>query len=57
MRIGDDVFASGLETLTNVKPLNNCRWTLYQRGKSGWQLQQVDPDRAHARAVPAGWLS
>jgi hypothetical protein len=42
VRIGDDVFASGLETLPNIKKLNNCRWTLYQRGKSGWQLQQVD---------------
>ncbi len=42
VRIGDNVFASGLETLKDAKPLNNCRWTLYQRGKSGWQLQQVD---------------
>jgi hypothetical protein len=43
VRIGDDVFASGLETLSNLKPLNNCRWTLYQRESNGWQLQQVDP--------------
>jgi hypothetical protein len=43
VRIGDDVFASGLETLKNVKPLNNCRWTLYRRGQSGWELQQADP--------------
>jgi hypothetical protein len=43
VRIGDDVFASGLETLSNVKPLNNCRWTLYRRGKNDWQLEQVDP--------------
>ena len=42
VRSGGEVFASGLETLPNVKRLNNCRWTLYQRGKSGWQLQQVD---------------
>ncbi len=42
VRIGEDVFASGLETLKDAKPLNNCRWTLYQRGKSGWRLQQVD---------------
>ena len=42
VRIGKDVFASGIETLPNIKPLNNCRWTLYQRGKNGWQLQQVD---------------
>jgi len=31
VRIGDDVFASGLETLKDGKPLNNCRWTLFQR--------------------------
>ena len=42
VRIGADVFASGLDTLSNVKPLNNCRWTLDQRGPSGWQLQHVD---------------
>ena len=43
VRIGDDVFASGLETLKDAKPLNNCRWTLYQRTADGWQLQQADP--------------
>jgi len=42
VRIGGDVFASGLETL-DTNRLNNCRWTLYRRGKDGWQLQQVDP--------------
>jgi len=42
VRIGQDVFASGLETLENCKPLNNCRWTLYKRGPDGWQLQQAD---------------
>ena len=43
VRIGDDVFASGLETLKDAKPLNNCRWTLYKRTAGGWQLQQADP--------------
>ncbi len=43
VRVGNDVLASGLETLSNVKPLNNCRWTLYGRGTSGWQVEQVDP--------------
>jgi hypothetical protein len=42
VRIGADVFASGLETLQNVAPLNNCRWTLYKRTPDGWKLQQVD---------------
>ena len=43
VRIGDDVFASGLETLKDAKPLNNCRWTLYKRTAAGWQLVQADP--------------
>jgi hypothetical protein len=43
VRMGDDVFASGLETLKDAKPMNNCRWTLYQRGPEGWTLQQADP--------------
>ena len=42
VRIGDDVFASGLETLKGVPRLNNVRWTLYKRGRDGWALQQVD---------------
>ena len=42
VRIGDDVFASGLDTLPDAKPLNNCRWTLLKRGPGGWQLQLAD---------------
>ena len=42
VRIGPDVFASGIETLKDFKPLNNCRWTLYRRGPNGWELQQAD---------------
>jgi hypothetical protein len=43
VRIGNDVFASGIETLKNAKPLNNCRWLLFQRGPKGWERQQADP--------------
>ncbi len=42
VRIGDDVFASGMETLPQYPPLNNCRWTLLKRTADGWQLQQTD---------------
>ena len=42
-RAGDEVFASGLETLQGVPPLNNCRWTLFVRGRAGWKLAQADP--------------
>jgi len=43
VRVGGDVFASGIETLKGIKPLNNCRWLLFQRAAGGWQLQQSDP--------------
>jgi len=41
-RIGDEIFASGLETLADEKPLNNCRWTLFRRQNGSWRLQQAD---------------
>jgi hypothetical protein len=42
VRIGDEMFASGIETLPGFKPLNNCRWMLWKRSVQGWQLQQAD---------------
>jgi hypothetical protein len=42
VRIGDDVFASGLETIAGASPPNNCRWTLYKRGGDGWRLWSSD---------------
>lgn len=41
-RVGADVFASGLETLANAKPLNNCRWLLFKSLAGGWQQVQAD---------------
>ena len=43
VRVGDDVFASGLETLEGVKPLNNCRWLLFRRQADGWRQIMADP--------------
>jgi hypothetical protein len=43
VRVGDDVFASGLETIRDAKPLNNCRWSLFKRGPEGWKLLRADP--------------
>lgn len=42
VRIGKEVFASGLETIPEAKPLHNTRWTLYRRTENGWKLQQRD---------------
>lgn len=45
VRYGNDVFVSGLETLQNVKPLNNVHWLLFKREQNGWQLQRADEGR------------
>ena len=44
VRWKDDVFVSGLETLADYPPLNNCRWMLFQRKDDQWLLQQADPN-------------
>ena len=56
VRVGDDVFASGLETLGDAKPLNNCRWTLHKRGPTGWELQQADPSGRTREPSPVATL-
>jgi hypothetical protein len=44
VRGGDTLFASGIETLPNVKPLNNCRWLLFRRrATGGWEQVCADP--------------
>jgi len=42
VRRGEQVFMSGLETLPEARPLNNCRWTLLERTPSGWQVRRAD---------------
>lgn len=42
VRVGNDVFASGIETLKDCKPLNNCRWILFKRESSGWKILRAD---------------
>src|SRR5438034_3515780 len=54
VRRGADVFASGLETLDGVPPLNNCRWRLFQRTAQGWQLRQADPTGREREPCPIG---
>ncbi len=38
VRSGEHVFISGLETLPDVRPLNNCRWSLWRSAEDSWQL-------------------
>lgn len=43
VRVGESVFASGLETLPYAKPLNNCRWTLFRSAhEKGWEKIAFD---------------
>lgn len=44
VRSGDRVFVSGLETVPDAKPLNNCRWMLFTRNDDGWSRVHVDAD-------------
>jgi hypothetical protein len=44
IRVGKEVFASGLETIPGRKPLNNCRWMLFERSKKGWIKKMVDEE-------------
>ena len=37
IRYGDQVYASGITTLANAKPLNNCLPLLFVRDAKGWQ--------------------
>ena len=50
VRIGDELFASGIETVTNAKPLNNCCWMLFHRAAAGWE--KVRTDSAHRTREP-----
>jgi len=55
VRAGERVFASGLETLPDCPPLNNCRWQLYQRESAGWELVAQDPKDRTREPCPLGW--
>ena len=52
VRIGDDVFASGLETLQDAKPLNNCRWMLFHRTAAGWRRAYLDAEHRTREPAP-----
>lgn len=45
VRIGNSVFASGLETLLDTKPLNNTQCTFWQRGSKDWSIVWKDAGR------------
>lgn len=58
VRLGNDVFASGIETDTSIKvkrgapnfSLCNQRWLLFKHAQDGWRLQQKDTSLAREPA-------
>ncbi len=57
VRDGDNVVASGLETLSDVKPLHNTRWMLFQRTDKEWELLQKDEKGRTREPCPIGLLN
>ncbi|UCD50161.1 MAG: hypothetical protein JSW27_21860 [Phycisphaerales bacterium] len=51
-RTGGEVFASGLKTLPDAKPLNNCRWMLFRRAEDGWKKVFVDASNRTREPCP-----
>jgi hypothetical protein len=51
VRTGSRVFASGLETVSGLQPLNNCRWMLFERSQNGWR--QIMTDREGRTREPS----
>lgn len=42
VRMRNHLFASGHEGINGAKPLNNCRWTLFERSQEGWKKVLTD---------------
>lgn len=55
LRYGDQVFAAGLETILDAKPLNNCLPLLFRRGESGWELIYRGTERTREPSPIAGF--
>jgi len=49
-RAGEHLFATGLETVPEAKPLNNCRWVLFARWNEQWERVRVDEGRTREPA-------
>ncbi len=52
VRTGDRIFASGLETVPEWKPLNNCRWMLFERSENGWEKLVTDNENRTREPSP-----
>jgi hypothetical protein len=53
-RLGNEVYANGVEVLTNCEPLNNVRWTLWRLDENGPTLLQADLEGRQREPSPMG---
>jgi len=56
VRFGDHLVASGMETIADILPYNNTRWTLFERTETGWELFQKDEKKRTREPSPLGLL-
>ncbi len=57
VRFGDNLLASGMETLENEKPYHNTRWVLFERKAEGWELLMKDEKERTREPSPLGILN
>jgi hypothetical protein len=57
VRIGNKLYASGLETVPEWKILNNCRWMLFERTGSGWNKLLTDSSARTREPAPMAAFS
>lgn len=57
VRVGKQVFASGLETVPEIKGLSKCRWMLFKRYDSGWMLEAKDLINLNREPCPIAVLN
>ena len=53
-RVGDEVWASGLELIPGAKPLNNVTWVLWRRTSKGWEMVMRDQKERTREPSPMG---
>lgn len=54
VRDGDVVFAAGLDTIPDAKPLHNCRWAIHRRADKKWRRVASDDKGRQREPCPIG---
>jgi hypothetical protein len=54
VRSADVVYAAGLDTIPDVKPLHNCRWAIHRRADGAWERALSDEVGRQREPCPIG---